>query len=106
MGREMLPYLALGIGAKWINPAGDMACTDSDGEEFDCNPIFPTADTDDMLLFDEGASLMGLIGLGTDVRMSPRSSLRLEISDRMYKPKFYAADGGTLTASNNENLGK
>jgi hypothetical protein len=106
MGREVLPYIALGLGGKWINPAGDRACTDSEGDEFDCNPIFPTANVADMLLFDEGASLMGLLGLGADVRMSPRSSLRLELNDRIYKPKFYAAEGGTLVASNDDNLGK
>ncbi|MBR9990084.1 MAG: hypothetical protein KFH98_10030, partial [Gemmatimonadetes bacterium] len=107
MGRETLPYIALGLGAKWINPANDFTCTDSESEQFDCNPIFPTTSLGDMLLFDEGASLMGLVGLGADFRMSPRSSLRLEINDRMYKPKFYASTGGgALTAANDENLGK
>ncbi|MGH7448534.1 MAG: hypothetical protein ACRELT_13280, partial [Longimicrobiales bacterium] len=105
LGRETLPYIALGLGAKWINPASDSDCTDADGEQFDCNLIFPGGTA--VVAFDEGASLMGLIGIGADFRLSPRTALRLELNDRLYKPKFYATtQASPFTVSNDENLGK
>jgi hypothetical protein len=39
---------------------------------------------------------MGLVGLGTDVRFSPGIALRLEVSDRIYKPPVYDATPGTI----------
>jgi opacity protein-like surface antigen len=99
MGTEVLPYLALGLGAKWINPAGDsFACIDPDDDD----PVFcgPFQVTDGATVagpygVPEQTRLMGLVGLGTDVRLSPNFGLRLELNDRIYKPRVYALDAET-----------
>ncbi|HSJ25997.1 MAG TPA: hypothetical protein VK929_15070 [Longimicrobiales bacterium] len=88
IGRETLPYIALGLGAKWVNPAGDhWTCTaagETEGNQ--CAVIHPTGGN---VAVAEKSTLMGLVGLGADFRMSPRTSLRLEINDRIYRPEVY-----------------
>lgn len=92
MGTEVLPYLALGLGGKWINPSGDgTACVDADGDEAFCEPFTVDGVTGGFGL-PEQSRLMGLVGLGTDVRLSPNFALRLEVNDRIYKPEVYALD--------------
>jgi hypothetical protein len=97
LGRETLPYIALGLGGKWVNPAGDFyTCVDNEeGKEWDCAPIFPTTGP---LAVGEQKVLMGLVGLGADFRLSPSSALRLEINNRMYKPQVY--NGAAANAAN------
>ena len=108
MGTEVLPYLALGLGAKWINPSGDsFACVDNeDGEEVFCGS-FNVTDGGTTVAgpfgLPEQTRLMGLVGLGTDVRLSPRFGLRLEVNDRIYKPEVYALN---VDNSFDESLGK
>jgi len=93
MGSEFLPYLALGIGGKWINPATDIAtCDDGSGEDNSCRPLAGG------VAVAEASALSGLVGLGADWRLSPRLAVNLELNDRMYKPKFYELTGGTGTA--------
>jgi opacity protein-like surface antigen len=92
MGTEMLPYVALGLGAKWINPAGDnFTCVDVPGStQWECAPFVGETGTNFALT--EQRQLMGLVGLGTDVRFTPNFALRLEVNDRIYRPDIYAAD--------------
>jgi hypothetical protein len=78
MGTEFLPYVALGLGGKWINPAGDAGAF--------------TAGTTGFVL-DDGSGLMGLLGLGADVRVAPNFAVRLELNDRIYKPDVMLASG-------------
>jgi hypothetical protein len=94
MGTEVLPYLALGLGAKWINPSGDAFDCVDDGEAESCAPFTITDPTAGAMTFalPEQTRLMGLVGLGTDVRLSPRFALRLEVNDRIYKPELYEID--------------
>lgn len=102
MGTEVLPYLALGLGAKWINSAGDsFLCVDGDGDEIACGP-FTIGDGAGGVVagpfgMPDQTRLMGLVGLGTDVRLAPNFALRLEVNDRIYKPEIHAlaADGET-----------
>jgi len=100
MGTEFLPYVALGIGGKWINPAGDNAVCVEDTEETPCEPF--TAGATNFSL-DEGAGLMGLLGIGGDIRFHPNVALRLELNDRIYKPDVFI---GTGTAADEESVGK
>jgi hypothetical protein len=86
MGTEFLPYVALGIGGKWINPAGDDAVCLEDADESPCEPFQAGATT---FALDEGSGLMGLIGLGADVRFHPNAAVRLELNDRIYKPDVF-----------------
>jgi hypothetical protein len=99
MGTEILPYLALGLGAKWINPSGDYAeCREgTTGDPGACAP-FGVGSPATTYALEDGTSLMGLVGLGTDVRLAPNFALRLEVSDRIYKPEVFAVtDNGDGT---------
>jgi hypothetical protein len=97
---EMLPYLALGVGAKWHNPGGDgFTCTDTvDNNAFACGP-FTAGQT---FAIQEGKVITGLVGLGADWRLSRGLALRTEISDQIFKPKLYVA---TPTGGTNYNVG-
>jgi hypothetical protein len=86
-GTEFLPYVALGLGGKWINPAGEgVICVD---EEPDADPD-PTCEPftagNTTFELNKSTSLMGLLGLGADIRVSPNFAVRLELNDRIYKP--------------------
>jgi opacity protein-like surface antigen len=92
-GTEFLPYVALGLGGKWINPAGDgVLCADEDDTDPDptCQPF--TAGTTTFQL-DKSTSMMGLLGLGADIRVSPNFAVRLELNDRIYKPDVRLVSG-------------
>jgi len=109
-GMEVLPYLALGGGIKWTNPAADnFTVTDNaegktwTGFPFTClnglcagggNPpgglaLAPSTPTSiagqRSFFFGEANSPMGLIGLGTDLRLAPSFAIRLEVGDRIWK---------------------
>lgn len=108
LGSEFLPFIALGLGAKWINPAGDWAtCTGGDQDDSSsCHPF--TVGTNGFAI-EEATSFAGLIGLGGDWRVSPNFALRFEVDDRIYKPEIYE---GTFTGptafarSTGENVSK
>ena len=114
---ETLPYIALGLGEKWISPAGS-------GSFFTANPTLST--TTNGVPIDAATTvgaagpafflpkqhvLMGLAGLGADVRLAPHVGLRLEAGDRIYKPKVWAIAPGTtgfdfVTTNSNVNVSK
>jgi hypothetical protein len=102
MGSEFLPYLALGIGGKWHNTAGDhFQCNDEqETKVWACLPYTVPAGSPGSPEFALGEQkvLAGLIGLGGDLRFSPNFALRLEVNDRIYKPQNYRAEfqGGSL----------
>jgi hypothetical protein len=111
MGRETLPYLALGLGAKWINPAADLWFQQdgTSGIPFTTNPGAAGQTT---LWLEETSVLMGLVGLGADFRLSPRTALRLEVNDRIYRPRVYTTTGaipgpgGTVNVSGDNNVAR
>jgi hypothetical protein len=91
-GMEMLPYLALGAGGKWLNPGGDNFACSEGGETFPCAPFTvagaaPAPTT--TFAMKDGVVFTGLVGLGADWRLSRNFALRTEISDQIYKPKLY-----------------
>ena len=96
-GMEMLPYIALGVGAKWMNPGyDDFTCNDlSEGESFACAPFVTggpigTANSRSWA-HGEKNSLMGLVGFGIDWRLGRNFLLRTEINDQIYSPQVYQA---------------
>jgi hypothetical protein len=108
MGSEFLPYLALGLGAKWVNPAGDdFTCTDTEeSKSWACGPF--TAGENDFAL-GENSSIMGLVGLGADWRLSPGIALRLEVNDRIFKPQLFdvtSQTGSAVTIPSDESVSK
>ena len=102
-GMEVLPYLALGVGAKWHNPSGDAyTCNDTEeGESFACAPFTPTsgAATGNTLALAEANSLMGLVGLGADWRISRGFAIRTEIGDRIWDAHLHATTGAPATGT-------
>ncbi|MGH7445064.1 MAG: outer membrane beta-barrel protein [Longimicrobiales bacterium] len=108
MGSEVLPFIALGLGGKWINPASDWA-TCSGGDQDDSSSCHPFTVGTTGFAIEEATSFAGLIGLGADWRVSPNFALRFELDDRIYKPEIYAGSftGPTSFArSTGENLSK
>lgn len=105
-GFEWLPYVALGLGAQWINPAGsgfsviDDIDIDLDGDldgfidvsgdegiPIRCSITTVTVALPRTCAFlKEGSTLAGLIALGMDFRFAPNFALRLELADRIYEP--------------------
>jgi len=105
MGSEVLPYLALGLGGKWHNPAGDRyTCSDSEEDkEWSCAPFaIGSGASASQFALGEQKVLMGLVGLGADIRLSPSIALRAEVNDRMWKPQIY--DASNTGESNNIDL--
>jgi hypothetical protein len=93
-GMEVLPYLALGAGLKWMNPAGDNAtCVDTDeNESFNCAPF---AVGTQRYALAEANNFMGLVGLGADWRFSRSFALRTEIGDRIWDARVHPLDALT-----------
>ena len=98
---EILPYIALGLGAKWHNPSGDnYTCVDTEEDEsFACAP-FSIAGGNSFALA-EGNSLMGLIGLGADWRLSRNFAIRTEIGDRIWDARLHQTVGAPVGGSVN-----
>jgi hypothetical protein len=91
MGRETLPFIALGVGRKWFNPPGQQWTRDDQQGGLTGAPF--STDGQNYLFIDETSSVMGLVGLGSDFRMSPRTALRFEVTDRIYKPRVLRVTG-------------
>lgn len=107
LGSEFLPYVALGLGAKWVNPAGDWAtCTGGGEDDSSCHPFFPTAGQG--FAIEEATSFAGLVGLGADWRVSPNFAVRMELNDRIYKPEVYEITGAgtSFSRSSGDNVAK
>jgi hypothetical protein len=108
-GMEWLPYVALGLGAQWINPAGStFTLVDNididigDGINIGGNSGVPIAcrrrlvfetllDNNRCAFLEEGSSLMGLLAIGMDLRLAPSFAIRLEFGDRIYEAPIAAA---------------
>ncbi len=92
-GSEFLPYLALGAGVTFVNPAPNVART-IDGEA-ETGATF-TAEPGAPFFLAEKSGLTGLAGLGGDLRFSETGFLRLEVGDRiLFDPPIYDDPPGT-----------
>lgn len=97
---ESRPYIALGVGGKNTNPAGDIVVVPETGDEDETTGVYfdPTADGNDNGFFQMSQfTLMGLAALGTDMRLSDNFGLRLEVGDRFWdatirSPESIASD--------------
>jgi hypothetical protein len=92
-GAEFLPYLALGIGAKWHNPSYDnFTCTDA-GNSYNCVPFVTGGGSTNRRGWAVGEenAIAGLIGLGADWRLARRLALRLEVNDQLFVPQMHSA---------------
>ncbi len=108
-GFELLPYLALGLGDKWTNPAWDSYSVNDptaneqwNGVPFACAPntgicngppegtnILTVPGVQSYFLSEEHV-LMGLVGLGADWRVAPHFAIRTEVGDRIWKAPMIA----------------
>ncbi|HEX6941223.1 MAG TPA: hypothetical protein VF158_17640 [Longimicrobiales bacterium] len=102
LGMEWLPYLALGLGAKWVGPAQDIEIGDTEGAIVGIgNRLFVVEKT---------TKLMGLVGLGTDIRLARRFALRAEVGDRIWDSPLVAIgvdaiDGEFFLLDEDEDVG-
>jgi hypothetical protein len=114
---EWLPYIALGLGAKWIAPSGSGSflvanptlSNTTNGVPIDVATVVGAASP--AFFLPSQHVLMGLAGLGTDVRLAPHVALRLEAGDRIYKPEVWAIAPGTtgfdfVTLNSDNGVGK
>jgi len=109
---EFLPYLALGVGAKWHNGSGDrFTCTDPEPQSYACSPFVTggLGGSGRAWAFGEENAVAGLIGLGADWRVARAISIRTEINDQIFKPQFHRspvipAAGATTWAVGEENV--
>lgn len=78
-GAETQPFLALGLGIAHTNPAGDQPIAgELEGRTFFTNAGQP------FVVAEEENELMGLVALGTDLRLADHFGLRFEIGDRIH----------------------
>ena len=87
-GWTSMPYLALGIGAKNVNPVGDVVLNpDAPESEQETGAYFRTPDQGtgpgEFFLVSE-SKMLGLAALGTDLRVSDHLGIRLELGDRFW----------------------
>jgi hypothetical protein len=108
-GMEILPYIALGLGAKWHNPAGDnYTCNDTaEGKSWACAPFtVGPATSGNSFALSEANTLMGLLGLGADWRVSRSIAIRTELGDRIWDPRLHRvaapATGTTYTLTDSD----
>ncbi len=85
------PYLALGAGAMWYNPAGDKVVnpTSTDAKTGELVDVPGTGGTRTVALL-EKPKFMGLAALGTDLRLADHFGVRLELGDRVSRPPIVA----------------
>lgn len=102
-GMEILPYLAVGAGVKWMNPAGDNeTCVDTvENESFNC-ASFPVGTGRFALA--EANNFMGLVGLGADWRVSRSFAIRTEIGDRIWDARVHPVDAANNTLAGDTDI--
>lgn len=113
---EALPYLALGLGAKWVKPRNDFSCSDvlTNNETFSCSPFAIGFDTTQTLLLAirDKARVMGLVGLGSDWHVARHWAIRTEVGDRIWKPDLRTlqvvsqTNGTVVLAASTETFGR
>jgi hypothetical protein len=104
---EFLPYLAFGLGARWVNAAGPgvpVADNDPDGDP-DTGSVF-TVDGDTYFLQDQ-SKLLGRVALGSDVHVSRALAFRLEVGDMMWKAPIERVQltGGNFVRTSEGDIG-
>jgi len=90
---EWVPYVALGGGARWLRPDASDQYTAFDfvnGEVWPGVPFGIQGTSVDTLFLSKLSEVMGLVALGSDVRLAPHFAVRLEVGDRIQKPYAYA----------------
>ncbi|HSH44618.1 MAG TPA: hypothetical protein VK966_02110 [Longimicrobiales bacterium] len=101
------PFIALGVGGKNTNPAGDIVVVPGNGDDETTGVYFdPTVPTDDGNGFFQMSefTLMGLAALGTDMRLGRNFGLRLEVGDRFWDATLRSPD--EIGTDADEDVGK
>lgn len=88
---EYLPYVALGAGARWIAPTGHTYQGVWNGS--DMVAVAPVGNYG----MEWSRVLLGLAGVGMDMRFQRALALRVEVGDRFYKPRIDAISGFAVT---------
>ena len=89
---EILPYFALGVGAKWHNGSEDQFTCNDGTNSFNCSPFTTGGGAARRgWAFGEENAIAGLIGLGADWRVGRSFAIRTEINDQLFVPQYHRA---------------
>jgi hypothetical protein len=88
---QLLPYVAGGLGARYVNPAYDVYELTSDDGTRTGHPFTVEGGNGRLWFLTEGLSPAALLAVGTDVRLPRSFFLRLELGDRIARPAVYPA---------------
>lgn len=99
-GASSQPFLVLGIGAAHTNPAVDQILATGEDE---LDGQFFTTNQGRQFAVAEETKLMGLIGVGTDLRLARNFGLRLELGDRIWDAPL--RDPAELAVNPEEDIG-
>lgn len=103
-GRHTMPYLALGIGGKNTNPAGDIVVVQETGTEDETTGVYFEPNAGNGFYQMSQWTLMGLAALGTDVRLADNFGLRFEVGDRFWDATIRDADA--IATNPDEDVGR
>ncbi|NJD10619.1 MAG: hypothetical protein FIB01_09360, partial [Gemmatimonadetes bacterium] len=80
---EWIPFVAVGGGIRYINPAGDNYTTFDfvNSEVWPGVPFGISGTSVDTLFLSELSTGMGLVALGSDLRMAPHFAIRMELGE-------------------------
>lgn len=95
-GLPAMPYLAVGAGIKYSDPAVEVALDE------DHSGLYFDAGGNDFIFVEE-TKPMGLVGLGTDLRLADNFGLRIEVGDRFWDAPLRYAD--TFASDPEEDVG-
>ncbi len=80
---EVLPYIAVGAGARWIQGMDTVVGIILNDTVFPGVVVGPASE---QYLLEQAVVPMGLLGIGADVRLQRHLAVRLEAGDRLFKP--------------------
>ena len=103
-GYSSMPYIALGIGGKNTNPAGDFVVVPETGSEDETTGVYFEPTPGNGFFQMSQWTLMGLAALGTDLRLADNFGLRLEVGDRFWDATI--RDAETIGTNPDEDVGK
>ena len=101
-GMQSMPFLALGVGAKYNDLAVEEPVATTEGDDELYGQFFGAGGEQFAIV--EEWQLMGLVALGTDLRLADNVGLRLEVGDRFWDAPLRGA--AELAVDPEEDLGK
>lgn len=89
-GPQMLPYITAGLGARWVNPAGDVGELNVGTDEGEARTGSSFTVGDQTYFLEEKTKTLYRVALGTDARLSETLALRIELGDMMWDAPIHS----------------